>query len=169
MTKKLLLIVAIAFTWIAAPTAHALTVSAEGGWSSVSGDAYTSTKSSGTNYGGALRMSVAPMIEAGAFYKKGSVDLNAGGSTGTQFYGLTVQGNLPALFFVEGRLGMHSFTGNDSSLGYGAGLGYNFLSAGIVKLSAVGAYQSAPYKASGSSTTVSGTNFDINLRLTAGF
>ncbi len=169
MTKKILLIVALAGSWIAAPSAQALTVSAEGGWSSVGGDAYNSAKSSGTNYGGALRMSLAPMIEAGAFYKKGSVDLNAGGSTGTQFYGLTVQGNLPALFFVEGRLGMHSFTGNDNALGYGAGLGYNLLSAGIVKLSAVGAYQTAPYKASGSSTTVAGSNIDINLRLTAGF
>lgn len=169
MTKKILLALALAGSWIAAPAAHAITVSAEGGWSSVSGAAYNSAKSSGTNYGGALRMSVAPMIEAGAFYKKGSVDLNAGGNTSTQFYGLTVQGNLPALFFVEGRLGMHSFTGSDNAIGYGAGLGYNFLSAGIVKLSAVGAYQSAPSKASGSSTTVAGTNFDINLRLTAGF
>ncbi len=164
--------IALVLSLFHSPFANAISVSLEGGMSMTSGTAFDGYNSSGSSGSAAVRMSLFPNLELGAFYKGGTygVDNLSDGKLGTSFYGGSIQANIP-IVFIEGRVGVFKFdlSNANQGLAYSGTIGKNLFSLGFAKIAAVASYQTAPYENGRTGAKASGSLMDFGLRLTAGF
>lgn len=150
-----------------AQQAHAFTLTAKGGMSTMNGSAHAGLDKTALLLGGELTFGLGSLIQFGPFYEYNSIGNSTNSGTLNFFGGVIRVGFIPTRLFADlnGGLVKSSFAGtsSDTSFGFGAGLGYEISIAPLISISPRIGYRNLPSKVG--STETERTSLDGSLLL----